>query len=174
MVSEDYYRLLGVSPEATEGEIESAYIRMKETLEKEGMFLMSREEVEKLRRKIDEAYLILSDRKSRFFYDSYLISVKSKFVKKEKVEIDEKYGFETEKVSGEFFRKVREARGMSIQEVAMVACITQRVIKAIEDEDISSLPPLTYLKGILKEYVRALKLPSSMVEEYLRILKGDK
>jgi DnaJ-class molecular chaperone len=172
----NYYNILNLEPGATKEEIESAFKSYLNMIDGESEFgpIMDNEEKERILKMLSEAYEILIDEKSRFFYDAYLVWKKEAFVKIEekKEEINEINGKE---ISGKFLREVREKRKMSQKELSLRACITLKIINAIEEENTNLLPPPPYLKGILKEYARALSLPEELViEEYLKRINEKK
>jgi len=174
----NYYRLLNLDPGATKEEIESAFRSYFTMIEGKGEFgpIMEEEEKEKVLKLLREAYEILTDEKSRFFYDSYLIWKKEAFVKiEERREGVKEIDITAQEISGKFLREVREKMKMSQKELSVRACITLKIINAIEEENINLLPPLPYLKGILKEYARALSLPEEVViEKYLKRVNEKK
>lgn len=171
----NYYNLLNLDPGATKDEIESAYRSYMKFVEEENEFgaVMDKEERERIFKVLKEAYEVLTDERARFFYDSYLLWKKEAFVK-----IEEKKGKDQEiekEVTGEFLRRRREKRGMSIKECSLKSCITVKIIKAIEEENIGILPPIPYLKGILKEYARTLSLPeNAVIDGYLKRINEKK
>ena len=172
----NYYNLLNLEPGATKQEIESAFKSYLAMIEEEREFgpITDNEEKERILRMLGEAYEILIDEKSRFFYDSYLIWKKEAFVKIEerKEEIKE---INNKEISGKFLKAVREKMKMSQKELSLKSCITLKIINAIEEENVNLLPPVPYLKGILKEYARALSLPEELViEQYLKRLNEKK
>ncbi|HAG10097.1 MAG TPA: hypothetical protein DCK76_01585 [Desulfotomaculum sp.] len=60
--------------------------------------------------------------------------------------------------TGETFRKAREARGLSLEDVARQTKISLRYIKAIEDNSFDVLPGGVYTRGFLRSYARLLDL----------------
>lgn len=60
---------------------------------------------------------------------------------------------------GRFLRKVREARRISVEEMADYSKISKTYILAIEDENFDKLPAVVYLRGFVLQICRYLKLP---------------
>lgn len=58
---------------------------------------------------------------------------------------------------GTQLRQVREARGMSIAEVAASLKMSPRQIEAVENEDFSRLAGATFVRGFIRNYARLLK-----------------
>ena len=61
---------------------------------------------------------------------------------------------------GERFRHAREARQMTIEEVAKRTHISLRYLHAIEQGDLNNLPETIYIRGFVKKYAELLDLPS--------------
>jgi len=60
---------------------------------------------------------------------------------------------------GKRLREAREAKGLSIQEVASQLRLQQRLIEALEADNEAGLPPATFVSGYLRSYARLLDLP---------------
>jgi curved DNA-binding protein CbpA len=65
--------------------------------------------------------------------------------------------------SGAFLRRVREVRGISIEEVTQATKITKPYILAIEEENYSKLPAAVFIRGFVGQLARLLKLPQQQV-----------
>jgi len=59
---------------------------------------------------------------------------------------------------GQFLRDKREERGMSLEEVSVATKIGLRVLLAIEDGDLSKLPPKAFVRGFIQSYAKYLGL----------------
>lgn len=72
---------------------------------------------------------------------------------------------------GEKLRQAREARGMSIGDIAEQTRISAHYLEAIENNDFSSLPGGVFNKGFIKLYARCVGLDEQeVVQDYLRIV----
>lgn len=60
--------------------------------------------------------------------------------------------------AGEQLRSAREAKGMSIAEVAQSLMLAPRQVEAIEGDDWAKLPGETFVRGFIRNYARLLKL----------------
>ncbi|MGZ3687264.1 MAG: helix-turn-helix domain-containing protein [Bdellovibrionota bacterium] len=60
---------------------------------------------------------------------------------------------------GAFFRKIREAQRLSLEETAAASKITKNYILAIEEENFSKLPAPVFVRGFIVQLCRILKLP---------------
>jgi curved DNA-binding protein CbpA len=60
---------------------------------------------------------------------------------------------------GNFFRKVREARRVSLEEMANITKVSKTYILAIEDENFAKLPAPVFLRGFVTQIAKVLKLP---------------
>jgi hypothetical protein len=65
--------------------------------------------------------------------------------------------------TGEALRRVREARGLTVQQIAERTKVTRHHVENIEAERYSSLPAPVYLRGILLAVARELRLDGQKV-----------
>jgi cytoskeletal protein RodZ len=76
---------------------------------------------------------------------------------------------------GEFgakFRKARESKELSLDDVSNVTKISARMLQAIEEEDFDQLPGGVFNKGFIRAYAKHLSLNSEdAVNEYLDCLR---
>ncbi|HJR75845.1 MAG TPA: RodZ domain-containing protein [Nitrospiraceae bacterium] len=59
---------------------------------------------------------------------------------------------------GEFFRQVRETKGLTIDEVASKTRIRSDFVKALEDGNFAKLPDQVFARGFVRSYARSLGL----------------
>ncbi len=73
---------------------------------------------------------------------------------------------------GEKFRKERERRGLTLDDVSSVTKINSRMLKAIEAEHFDQLPGGVFNKGFVRAYAKHLGLnDEEAVTEYLAVLR---
>jgi cytoskeletal protein RodZ len=65
--------------------------------------------------------------------------------------------------SGEVLRKLREARGISLQQISDRTKVTRHHIENIEADRFELLPASVYLRGILLSIARELRLDGQKV-----------
>jgi flagellar biosynthesis protein FlhG len=65
--------------------------------------------------------------------------------------------------SGFFLKKIREARGVSLEEMSQLTKISRTYLQCIEIEDAQRLPAQVFLRGFLTQYCKTLKLPVDQV-----------
>lgn len=65
--------------------------------------------------------------------------------------------------TGDVLRRVREARGITVRQIADRTKVTRHHIENIEDEKFSALPAPVYLRGILLSIARELRLDGQKV-----------
>ena len=72
---------------------------------------------------------------------------------------------------GEALRQARAERGLSLEEVSSSTHLSVAIIDAIENSDISRLPPPTFVQGYLRIYARFLDLSeTAVVDEFNRAI----
>lgn len=74
---------------------------------------------------------------------------------------------------GMALRAEREKRGLTIEDAANHLKIGARLLRAIEDGDEDSLPPLAYAKGFLRAYAAYVGLPEDAVSPVIRRLDDE-
>jgi Helix-turn-helix domain len=72
--------------------------------------------------------------------------------------------------NGELLRQVREARGLTLQQVAERTRIGRMHLERVEADRYADLPPSVYLRGILVSLARELKLDASRVSKSYLLL----
>lgn len=73
---------------------------------------------------------------------------------------------------GEKFRKAREAKELSFDDVSKVIKIAPRMLRAIEEENFDQLPGGVFNKGFIRTYAKQLGLnPEDAVNEYLESIR---
>src|SRR6202163_2219802 len=65
---------------------------------------------------------------------------------------------------GEILRSERQAQGREMLEIAEDLCITQRYLRAIEEDDIKSLPGTFFYKSFVKQYASLLNLDEKVLQ----------
>lgn len=65
---------------------------------------------------------------------------------------------------GEILRRERQAQGREMPEIAEDLCITQRYLRAIEEDDIKSLPGTFFYKSFVKQYASLLGLDEKKLQ----------
>lgn len=77
--------------------------------------------------------------------------------------------------SGELLRRVRESRGLTLQQIADRTRISARHLENIEADRYAALPTQVYLRGILMNLARELGLDQGRVSKsYLALVSGKK
>ena len=179
---QDYYEILEIGPKASEDEIRVAYDKLR-TIYSPGYpgitVLFTLEEVKEIRNKVDEAYRVLRDPRSQREYDLMLRgegekpavpppspTVTHRILTPQ--QIREALGTDEVHWSGETLHAVRRYLSLDIDEVAAETKVGKHNLKAIEAEDVKTLPAPVYLKGFLRTYAKALGLdPHQVAEEYI-------
>jgi len=68
---------------------------------------------------------------------------------------------------GEFLRGERQAKGISLQQVAADTRVSMKMLQAIEEGDTEQLPAPVLVKGFLRAYARSIGLnPEDVIIEY--------
>ena len=63
-----------------------------------------------------------------------------------------------EELPGRYLSGTREARGLSIADIARTLKFSERQIEALERDDYQQLPGVTFIRGFIRSYARLLKL----------------
>lgn len=74
------------------------------------------------------------------------------------------------KTIGELLRETREASGLTLKQIATKTKINLSVLKSLENEDIQKLPNVTYVKGFVKNYAKAINLDPDLAIKTLNKL----
>ena len=64
---------------------------------------------------------------------------------------------------GEFLRKERELRGITLEEISKSTKVHTRFLEAIEQDDLSALPAKAFAKGFLRSYARLVGLDEEQI-----------
>jgi cytoskeletal protein RodZ len=71
---------------------------------------------------------------------------------------------------GEILRTERETQGRGMAEIAEELCITQRYLRAIEEDDVKSLPGSFFYKSFVKQYAAVLGIDEQRLRPAIEIL----
>lgn len=74
------------------------------------------------------------------------------------------------KKTGEFLRKAREDKGLSVHEIGLSLKINPKILKQIEEGDKDNLPAKTFLRGFVQSYALFLKIDPN---EVLKIFSDE-
>jgi cytoskeleton protein RodZ len=73
---------------------------------------------------------------------------------------------------GAILKTERERQGRNMAEIADKLCITQRYLRAIEQDDLSSLPGSFFYKSFVKQYAAALGVDETLLQSGIDALTG--
>lgn len=186
---QNYYEVLKLSPRASMQEIIQAYHLARNAFSKDSLAtysLFSPEEVQDNLKVIEEAYSVLSNAHKKIDYDKSLLSGKPlpdvkipspvasslAVVTEEKLSDNKTAPLVTEEISGNTFRKLREEKGIPIEEVARITKIPMKFILALESEDVPKLPARVYIQGFIRNLASLYRLdPNKTSQAYIKILE---
>lgn len=183
------YEVLGVSRTAGDDEIRRAFKRQREIYRDGSLALASVLTAQKLQKeqaRLEEAYATLLDPVRRRAYDlstfpdsppqtaapARTISASEQAeLAMLQAEIAREINAETH-FSGPLLRKVREAQGIDIAEIAKRTKISMAHLAAIENETPEHLPASVYVQGFVGEIAKFLRLdPAQVQKTYMRRLR---
>jgi DnaJ-class molecular chaperone len=185
--SPDYYTLFQISPEASRIDIINAYRHAKLAYQQDSLAiysLFSEQELEQIQTEVEEAYSVLSDPEKRRDYDALQLQsgihanlpplLGENVIPLHKQKSDhsrhagpEQNSGERDIYSGEALREAREAKSITLEQIAQQTKISKRYLQAIEDEDSKNFPETVYLKGYLRQYASQIGVdPDETVQRY--------
>ncbi len=184
---ETYYELFEVAPTSSFEDIRRANRHVREVYGPESVVvsgLYTRERLDELYRRFDEAYSVLMDAAKRKAYDHMLFpdgipSLNVPMVVGESAPVavgeappperppmpdtDEGTQF-----TGPILQQMREAQGIDLRDIAERTKIGMTYLRAIEGEIFEKLPATVYVRGFLVEYAKIVGAdPERVLETYL-------
>jgi flagellar biosynthesis protein FlhG len=190
------YEVLEVDPGASDEDIRRSFKRMREMYAADSMVvcgLYTPERLGVVHARIDEAYDTLLDPDKRKLHDLKLfpegiptrptptvgVAVEAQTPPKAdntpmKVQVPEPIVDVNTEITGDLLKKLREARGIDIAEIAQRSKVSVHHLRSIEEETWGAMPAPVYLRGFLVEMARFLRLDVQHVtRSYLaRYTKG--
>lgn len=166
---QNYYEILEISMDATWSEIQRAYEIAKKTYGREAIAsysLFDPDERESLAEKVEEAYRTLMDHNKRKKYNEYLARGEKPVVYQEAAREcplgapDLLYPSD---VSGTALKKIREGKGISLQEIAEKTRINITYLNYIEEDNFKGLPAEVFLRGYLTQYAQIVRCDTDLV-----------
>ncbi len=216
----NYYEILEVSTAATQHDILLAYQKAKLTYSDSNIALrstFSSEELNELKKLVDEAFLVLSNQSYRHIYEQRLntksysesditfnaikdftqdisptntiekliqkhntITQKAETVVTEPVAelaaaVDEVFEQEIQtqsEWSGDFLKKVREYKKISIDKLQESTKVNPWYLKALETMDVKNLPASVFVRGYVIQMAKELGLnEKNVADSYMKIYK---
>ncbi len=183
------YEVLGLHRGATDEELRRAYKRQKENYQPGSLPLTSVLTAVAVRReqaRIEEAHDTLLDPVRKKAYDASTfpdepadsprrprpvdgaLEAERELSRRE---LSREINAETE-YTGRLLCKVRESRGIELEDIAKATKISMSHLKAIEAEAFAELPALVYTRGFVQELAKYLKLDAAQVTKtYIRRLR---
>jgi len=73
---------------------------------------------------------------------------------------------------GEMLRATREAQGRSVADLATELCITDRYLRALEEDDIKTLPGLFFYQSFVRQYAGMLGMDARQINDKLSSIAG--
>lgn len=66
-------------------------------------------------------------------------------------------------INGEFLKKIRECKGVTIDEIMEFTKLSRKYVEALERDDLDKLPAPVYVRGFITQYAKALRLDTKIV-----------
>jgi len=83
--------------------------------------------------------------------------------------------FKKDILAGEDLRKIRILSDVSLEQISLQSKFKIGLLQALEEDRFELLPPLAYLKGILKSYAKCIGIEADhVVQSYLRHMESSK
>ncbi len=184
-----HYAVLGIPRTTSEEEVRRAFKRQKEVYALGSLAttsLLSPSKVSTIQATLQEAYDTLLDPVRRRAYDlsNFPEIVQTPQRPSEKPALSTEQLFSQAQLrreigpdtdfSGLLLRRVREALGLELADIASQTKIGRAYLSALEEEDFSKLPAAVYVRGFLAQLAKCLELdPEQVQRTYMRRLKAE-
>jgi hypothetical protein len=171
---------LGLSPDASIREVERAYRELCELYGEESLATYSLLEYAERQEKLESlqtAYdRILQSRLYRKPAAADDLSVVNGLVRPEVVSRIICVDADPDQNPGIFLQQMREARGISLREVAERTKIGSYQLQGIESQRFDILPAPVYLRGFLKEFARVVEVADveALVDSFIVLYLNDR
>jgi len=180
------YDVLGVPRGATDEELRRAYKRQRENYQAGSLpltSLLSSDALKTEQAQIEEAHDTLLDPLRRKAYDASVFPDTPEDAPPRPAPVDATLEAERELLQRELLReinaeteftgrlltKVRESRGVTLEDIARATKISMTHLRAIEADAFPDLPALVYTRGFVQELAKYLKLDAAqVVKTYVR------
>lgn len=200
----NYYDILELSPQCNQNEVTDAYQRAKTTYSSNNPALytiFTDSEAREYLGLVEEAYSVLGNRTLRSLYDEKMATGPKENVQvtyetlveqsrvaknlmlvksprfKMSFEIDEDFEKEIKaqtRWDGDFLKKVREYKKVTVETMSEVTKITAFYIKALEAMEIKNLPATVFVRGYIIQICRVLHLDEKTVaDSYMKIFREN-
>lgn len=198
----NYYDILELNANSAQNEVTKAYDRVKATYSGDNpaiYTIFSEQEARAFLVLIEEAYSVLGNKNLRSIYDQRLLSGRFKnndlsydaivtaskqmFVEprqeEKKNSYDKDEAFEKEIANcelwdGEFIRKVREYKKITLAKMSDITKVNSYYVKAIESMDPDSLPAVVFIRGYVVQIAKVLGLDEKKVaDSYMKVFKEN-
>ena len=178
-----YYEILETEPGVSDEEVRRAYRLIKDVYASGSMViagLYEEHELVELHARVNAAHDTLFAPERRRLYDLALPEADlARAVRaaassprrapagggEERPELSEAIIDPNAEITGAFLRKVREARGLELGDISQRTKISERYLRAIEDERFGDMPAAVYVRGYVMEYARVLRIDAHRVTE---------
>lgn len=183
------YDVLWTHRGATDEELRRAYKRQRDIYQPQSLpltSLLSAEQLQTEQARVEEAHETLLDPLRRKAYDASVFpdghaqsapapAMLDAAMEAERSllrqELSREITAETE-FTGRLLKKVREAQGVELEDIAKQTKIAIAHLRALENEAFSELPALVYTRGFVQQLAKYLKLdPTQVSRSYLRRLR---
>lgn len=183
---ESHHDLLEVERGATDEDVRRAFKRAREIYATDALCcygLFEADELEKVRTRLEEAFDVLLDPARRRPYELSVFPVEGDEEQHEpstarrtadlppppEVTPDTEF-------NGPLIRQVRESKGIELEDVSQKTKVGMPYLRAIEEDDFSSLPAPVYVRGFVTEFAKFLALDAvqvsrTYVKRYRRFLE---
>jgi flagellar biosynthesis protein FlhG len=180
-----YYEILETEPGVSDEEVRRAYRLIKDVYASGSMViagLYEEHELVELHARVNAAHDTLFAPERRRLYDLALpeadlaraVRAAANAARRapagpgaveERPEVSEAIIDLTGEITGAFLRKVREVRGLELGDISQRTKISERYLRAIEDERFGEMPAAVYVRGYVIELARVLRIDTHRVTE---------
>jgi flagellar biosynthesis protein FlhG len=165
-----HYEALDVSREAAAEDLLKAYQHWLGVYDEAGVAtysLLDAEQRRTARKRIEEAYRVLSDPALRAAYDEEMAQRRAASGAVDAAGRPHPVKL-PDPVTGADLRRFRESRGVTLSRIAADSKVGKRTFEDIEGDRFERLPAVVYVRGFLREYARAVGLdPVATAESFV-------
>ena len=186
-----YYDTLEIPHSSSNTDVHTAYLKAKNIYSSHNpnvLSVFSKQEIQYLRKLIDQAYFVLSHPIRRKAYDEEIsqpvsdvhkgkqsllnknIPITSHYKKNA---IFEKQIEEQDVFDGPFLQSIRNYKNITLDQISLVTRIGKPYLIAIENNEYQLLPAPVFVRGFISQYAKCLSLNSKkVVDSYMSLYKA--